>query len=57
MKKHMIWLAVGALFLGASAFAQNKYPERPITIVVERAGLLGTSHSLSQDHCRVTLQS
>lgn len=34
MKKNFIWIAACTLLFGASAFAQNKFPERPITIVV-----------------------
>ena len=37
MKKNIIWLAACTVFLSMSAFAQNKFPERPITIVVPSA--------------------
>ena len=37
MKKNFIWITACTLLFGASAFAQNKFPERPITIVVPSA--------------------
>ena len=37
MKKNIIWLAACTLLVSVSALAQNKYPERPITIVVPSA--------------------
>lgn len=37
MKKNFIWITACTLLFGASALAQNKFPERPITIVVPSA--------------------
>lgn len=37
MKKNFIWITACTLLFGVSAFAQNKFPERPITIVVPSA--------------------
>lgn len=37
MNKKLTWLAACTLLVGATALAQNKYPERPVTIVVPSA--------------------
>ena len=37
MKKNLIWITACTLLFGSSAFAQNKFPERLITIVVPSA--------------------
>ena len=37
MKKNLIWTAAFAWRMAAPVMAQNKYPDRPITIVVPSA--------------------